>query len=194
MLDQQFGAPNFGAAYNSVLNPPVEGGPALGHGDAAMTLQQRTVRHVGGPLTNGQASHFVNDWLGTWWPNHAVPDTLRLGMLEAIKCAQAAKNGIGLPMEFFWVCLQDNVFQIYYSEGAQQVTVLILTPPPPPGYDAGPLAGKESLWVVKRWDVFDDNYPTVNGTPAGRVAAPQNLGFTTSPPPGTIIKQQIWHS
>jgi len=196
ILDQQFGgaAANFTSAYTNVLNPPAGGDPALESGDAVRTLAQRTATKVTtNQLTPGQRDHFVNDWLGTWWPNLSVPDTLRLGMLNAITSAQAANGGNGLPMEFFWVCVQDNIFQIYYSEGERQVTVLILTPPPPPAYNAGPLTSPERLWVVKRHDQFDDNYPTVNGTIPGLVSAPQTLG-STGPPPGTIIKQQIWHA
>jgi hypothetical protein len=197
ILDAQFGsAGNFMTAYNKVLNPP--GGaadPALGSGNAAMTLQQRATKKVAAnELTSGQAAHFVNHWLGTWWPNLSVADTLRLGIQQAIQYAKAANGGQGLPMEFFWVCVREPLFQVYYSKGQQQVTVLVLTPSPPPNYQADPFTNPEELWVVKRWDVFDDQYPAVNGTPAGLVSDPVTLGFTTSPPPGTIIKQQIWHT
>jgi hypothetical protein len=91
-------------------------------------------------------------------------------------------------MEFFWVCVADRVFQVYYSLGAQQVTVLILTPPPPANYPTSPLVNTETLWVVKRWDNFDDDYVTLGANPY------TTLGPTTGPPWGTIIKQQIWHS
>jgi hypothetical protein len=194
VLDEEFGPPNFMGAYNRVLHG-TDGGPALGSGAAATTLQQRTGLQVGANhLTNAQATHFANDWLATWWQGLAVADTLRLGMIEAINCAQAANSGNGLPMEFFWICVQDHIFQIYYSEGERQVTVLLLTPPPPPAFNAGPLKTPENVWVVKESDPFDAAYPTVNGTPAGLVPAPQTLGPTTSPSPGTIIKQQIWRA
>ena len=85
ILNTKFGDPaTCKAAYNSVLAPPKNGGPALGAaGSAAMTLQARAAQHEGaGTLSNGAFSHFLNDWLGGWWPNHSVADTLRQGMLE----------------------------------------------------------------------------------------------------------------
>ena len=189
ILDEQFGPPNFAQAYDGVLNQSPGGDPPLGSGNAASTLMARTQAKLGGgQLTQAQASHFLNHWLGTWWPNLSVADTLRRGIVEAITCAKNANNGQGLPMEFFWVCVQDNIFQVYFSLGAQQVTVIILTPPPPPSYNRPALSDPDDLWVVKRYDNFDDNYVGLGADPY------ITLGNTTSPPFGTIIKQQIWHA
>jgi hypothetical protein len=110
-------------------------------------------------------------------------------MAEATDCARAAN----LPMEFLWVCLADDIFEIYYSQRDRQVTVLILTPPPPKRHDTGLLKDRETLWVVKEQDNDDITYPTVNGTPAGRVPAPVPL---TEEGSGAkrIIRQQVWHA
>jgi hypothetical protein len=191
ILDDKFGTGNFAAAMTNVLQG-ADGGPALGSGAAKDTLQARTNLQVAANhVTNAQKNHFDNDWLATWWPGLAVADTLRMGMQQAIECAQAAN----LPMEFFWVCVGGQpTFQVYYAQGDRQVTVLVLTPPPPANYNAGPLVAAEDLWVVKEQDASDTQYLTVNGTLPGTVPAPTPLGPTTNPPPGQIIKQQIWHS
>lgn len=190
ILDNKFGKGNFAHEITDVLQG-ADGGPKLKSGPAGATLQARTALQVAkGRVSNAQAAHFAGDWLATWWPNLAVADTLRLGMLEALKCA----DDTGLPMEFFWVCLDENLFQVYFSKGEHQVTVLILTPPPPKNYNAGPLTAPEDLWVVKEADQADNAYPTVNGTAFGIVPLPVDLGPTTGPPPGTMIKQQIWHA
>ncbi|MET0628851.1 MAG: hypothetical protein ABW033_10375 [Acidimicrobiia bacterium] len=198
LLDQQFGGQDFMAAYDQVLEG-TKGDPALGSGTAAETLSARAgsrVERGGSPdeLSSAQRDHFINDWLGRWWPDLAVADTLRLGVIEAITCAKAANDGRGLPIEFYWVCIEQSLFQVYFSQGEHQVTVLILTPSPPADYDSGPLNVGESLWVVKRWDQADDDYSTINGTPAGTVPLPTTIAErTTSGPPGKMIKRQIWH-
>jgi hypothetical protein len=206
LLDEQFGGTNFMAAYDEVLSD-TESGPGLGSGGASETLDQLAVNRVtrdadpanrSAPakrLTSAQRDHFVNDWLGRWWPDLAVADTLRLGVIEAIICAKAANDGRGLPIEFYWVCIEQALFQVYFSEGEHQVTVLILTPSPPAEYDSGALTVEEDLWVVKRWDQADDDYSTVNGTPAGTVPLPTTIAErTTSGPPGKMIKRQIWRA
>jgi hypothetical protein len=189
LLDDKFGKGDHKATMDGVMDG-TDGGPGLRSGVANATLQARTHKHVNeDKVTHAARTHFEDHWLSSWWPHLAVEDTLRLGMAEAIDCARAAN----LPMEFLWVCLADDIFEIYYSQGDRQVTVLILTPPPPPDFDTGPLKDKETLWVVKEQDADDTRYLTINGTPAGRVPAPVAL---TTGGNGTkqIIRQQVWHA
>ena len=63
---------------------------------------------------------------GGWWPQNAVPDTLRAGFTKAIEHAKARQ----LPMEVLWVCARDPDFHVYYCEGPRQVTVLVFSPHP----------------------------------------------------------------
>lgn len=192
ILDKQFGGKaSFMANYQAVRNP-LKGGPA-----ESMLKQRAAMKVANGELTAKQQQHFDNDWLSEgYWSGLYVSDTLRWGVLEAINCAESK----GLPMEFFWVCVEGpKIFQVYYSVGPQQVTVLVLTPSPNL-QNAGPLQQPEDLWVVKAREKSDNDYPTVNGTAAGVVPAPVSLGPITSGPAkpanvaNDIIRQQIWRA
>jgi hypothetical protein len=144
-----------------------------------------------GQLSQSDVAHFTNDWLGAWWPNLAVPDTLRAGFIEAITHAQTARK----PMEVLWICALDQDFHVYYCEGRRQVTVLLFTPPPA-RHTTDPLNKAENIWVVKLGERSDDDYP--NKDPAGGIPVPVKVAQVTTGPPGMlgrpIIKQRLFHA
>jgi hypothetical protein len=199
-LDDVFkepGSPAFGDALK-----------ALGEdedGEASERLREAAEARSGKhpeQLSADDVGHLEADWLHAWWQQHAPADTLRDGLREAI---QHAAN-VNKPMEFLWVCIADDTFQVYFSESYAQVTVIILTPPPiDHTYDL--LSTPENIWVVKLEDELDAKYPD-EGHP-GVINPPQKVGEVTteearlSPDPRPvkrpsaeprIIKQRVYHS
>ena len=163
--------------------------------DAGDTLRQAAeARAANDPdrLSNDDVEHFEADWLHTWWQQHAPADTLRAGLREAIKHADAVQK----PMEFLWICVADDTFQVYFSESPAQVTVMILTPPPTEHTDEY-LTEPEPIWVVKLCDDYDDAYPILGGPDL--ISPPETVGevgpgLARRRPNPRIIKQQVHHS
>lgn len=140
-------------------------------------------------LTQDDFNHFVQDWLGSpgWWPANAVPDTLRAGFVQAITHARTAQK----PMEVLWVCTHDPDFHVYFCEGPRQVTVLIFSPPPRQHTNLL-LNHRESIWVVKLRDQFDNQYPNL-GT---AIPAPQVVATVQNGPAAGqhIIQQHLFYA
>jgi hypothetical protein len=177
-LDEQFDESNLATEYPA----------ALGRLQGSVAAAAAT--HIPpGQLSQSDVNHLTDHWLGAWWPQLAVPDTLRAGFIEAITHA----NGAQKPMEVLWICAQDQAFHIYYCEGPRQVTVIVFTPPPA-RHTTDPLDKAEKIWVVKLGNQFDTQYP--NKGP--NIPAPVTVAQVTTGPPGMlgqpIIKQQLFHA
>lgn len=150
-----------------------------------------------------KVTHFKDDWLSAMsgayrWGHLGPEDTLRIGLEQAIGKALS----VGKPMEFFWVCANENAFHVYYCDGPRQITVIIFTPPPLDRPDGGPdnpgkpdrskLASRnqlevhEPIWVVKRED------PNPNGFDATYPSPITSRWAVAGPPPGDVIERQIW--
>jgi hypothetical protein len=182
-LDATLGGANFLTEYDAALT-------RLQGADPATVLNAAANARVGpNRLTQDDFNHFVSDWLGgtSWWPQNAVPDTLRAGFVQAITYAKAAQK----PMEVFWVCSVDPDFHVYYCEGPRQVTVLIYTPRPRRHTNL-PLTHSESIWVVKLSDPFDSQYQSLGtGIPAPQPVATVQSGPEQGQP---IIQQQLFYA
>jgi hypothetical protein len=177
-LEEQFDEANFPAEYPAALSRLQDSVAA-----AAAT-------HVApGQLSQRDVSHFTDHWLGNWWPQLAVPDTLRAGFIQAITHAQTVQK----PMEVLWVCALDQAFHVYYCEGPRQVTVILFTPPPA-RHTTDPLDKAEKIWVVKLGDQADTQYPNLGPS----IAPPVTVAQVTTGPPGMlgqpIVKQQLFHA
>jgi hypothetical protein len=182
-LDATLGGTNFSTAYDAALTR------LQGADPAAVLNAAANARIAPNRLTQDDFNHFVQDWLGgnSWWPQNAVPDTLRAGFTQAITHAKAAQK----PMEVLWVCAVDPDFHVYYCEGPRQVTVLVFTPHPR-RHTSLPLNHSESIWVVKLRDPFDNQYPNLgNGIPAPQVVATVQSGPTAGQ---DIIQQQLFYA
>ena len=181
-LDATLGGANFDAEYGVALG-------SLQGADPAAVLNAAASAHIApNRLTQNDFNHFVQDWLGGggWWPQNAVPATLRAGFTKAIEHAKARQ----LPMEVLWICAQDPDFHVYYCEGPRQVTVLIFTPRPR-GHTDLPLNHSESIWVVKLREPSDNQYPGLGtGIPAPQVVATIQIGATNR----DIIQQQLFYA
>jgi hypothetical protein len=168
---------------------------ALSGDDAGDTLRQAASTRSGADtdqLSDDDVEHFGADWLYAWWQEHAPADTLRAGLREAILHADRVKK----PMEFLWVCVADDTFQVYFSESVAQVTVIILTPPPTE-HTHEHLSKAEPIWVVKLCDDHDDAYPKLGKR--GLIRPPETVasvahGPAWRRPNPRIIKQQLYHS
>lgn len=185
-LDATLGGANFLDEYNAALLR------LQGADPAAVLNAAANARIAAGRLTQNDFNHFVQDWLGGggWWPQNAVPDTLRAGFTEAIKRAQAALPQ-PKPMEVIWVCAADPDFHVYYCEGPRQVTVIVFTPRPR-GHTDLPLDHSENIWVVKLREQSDDQYPSLGtGIPAPHVVASVQSGPMTG---RDIIQQQLFYA
>jgi hypothetical protein len=181
-LDTTLGGANFRTELDAALTR------LQGADPAAVLNTAAHARVAPNRLTQNDFDHFVQDWLGGgWWPQNAVPDTLRAGFTKAIEHAKARR----LPMEVLWVCARDPDFHVYYCEGPRQVTVLVFSPPPR-GHTDLPLDHSENIWVVKLRDQFDDQYPNLGtGIPAPQVVATVQSG----PMAGRdIIQQQLFYA
>jgi hypothetical protein len=183
-LDATLGGANFLTEYNAALTrlQGADPAPVLNAAASARIAPNR--------LTQNDFHHFAQDWLGGgWWPQEAVPDTLRAGFTQAIQHARAAQK----PMEVLWVCAADPDFHVYYCEGPRQVTVLVFTPPPREHTHTNlPLNHSESIWVVKLRDRDDNRYPNLgSGIPAPQVVATVQSGPKTGE---DIIQQQLFYA
>jgi hypothetical protein len=158
LLDQQFGVPNYLAAYRAVLQEI---------DDPLADLADQHAAGQPGPgragLTSGDARHFREHWLdggaNAWWPGKHAEEVLRAGYKAAIEHAERVKK----PIESLWVCADEGEFQLYFSESPQQVTVIVFTPPPPGEganreHSRDPLPEEEPIWVVKVKEKDDDDY------------------------------------
>ncbi len=192
-LDGLFGDPSTPVGYANFTNALNALTLAGGSAEATMkaAAQARTIIDPAS-LPQAATDHFGADWLGLGhgWKKYSPADVLRHGITEAI--TEALRPPVK-PMEFFWVCAKDKEFQVYYSRGPNQVTVMILTPlPDPPGggspHAAAPLTTPENIWVVKKEEAFDAAYPS----PVGLT----HLGPTTDGvlPAAQVIKRQIYHT
>jgi hypothetical protein len=169
---------------------------ALTGADAAATLEKAAeARHAADPddLSEADVQHFGNEWLEAWWEKHAPAETLRSGLREAIKHAASVHK----PMEFLWICMGDDIFQVYFSESQAQVTVMILTPQPTERRKVS-LVEPEKIWVVKLHDDYDDEYPAL-GQRDDLISPPKALATVTAMRAGTgpapqIVMQQVHHS
>jgi hypothetical protein len=182
-LDATLGSNNFQGAYSAALTK------LQGANPAAVLNTAANARVAPNQLTQNDFNHFVGDWLGgnNWWPQTAVPDTLRAGFVQAITRAQNANK----PIEVLWVCAVDRDFHVYYCDGPRQVTVLVFTPHPGQHTNL-PLNRPENIWVVKLRDPFDARYPSLGtGIPAPQVVATVQSG----PQQGQdIIQQQLFYA
>jgi hypothetical protein len=183
-LDTTLGGANFRTELDAALTR------LQGADPAAVLNTAAHARVAPSRLTQNDFNHFVQDWLGGgWWPQNAVPDTLRAGFTKAIERAKASQ----LPIEVLWVCARDPDFHVYYCEGPRQVTVLVFSPPPR-GHTDLPLDHSENIWVVKLRDPngSDDRYPNLGtGIPAPQVVATVQSG----PMAGRdIIQQQLFYA
>lgn len=149
---------------------------------------------------NVLVTHFQTHWLNNdnnsnHWKHLQPDDTLKAGLSAAIAKARSVDPAHPKPMEFFWVCADEDEFNVFYSDGPHQVTVIILTPPPLDDHgkrkDAfvkvAELSHPENLWVVKPEDTYETTVPG-NGYP-GLVTE-----LTAAPPaaPARIIERQIY--
>jgi hypothetical protein len=198
-LEKMFHGPSFMEKYDAALE-------ALADPDSTSTLiAAANRRHEENPedLSMNDLNHFTKHWLDEWWTQLAVADTLRAGMIEAIKHAQAVEK----PMEVLWVCASDAVFHLYYSESPSQVTVLVFTALPPTGHvterDASEefpdvlLVEPEDIWVVKKGDEYDgDSYRALGGTDTVVSPVEQVASVTTEAAESgaSIIKQRLYHT
>jgi hypothetical protein len=165
MLDQQFGGANFMNAYAAALRR-LKGPGAQPLGDLAAEHADPASALAPG-LNQADVTHFSDHWLkdksqNGWWQDKHVEDILRLGFIEAIEQAQQAKK----PIETWWVCADEDEFQIYICEGEQQITVMVFTPLPT-HEDTHVMTEREPIWVVKKHDDYDDPCDVLNpgGTP-----------------------------
>lgn len=181
VLDDQFGGSGFLAEYDAALSrlqgPDPE--PLLDAGAAAHVAPNK--------LSSTDFDHFTQHWLGNWWPQLAVSDTLRAGFVQAITHARTVQK----PMEVLWVCARDRAFHVYFCEGPRQVTVIVFTPPPAT-HTTQPLDRIENIWVVKLREQDDDQYPS-KGT---NIPAPAAVATVHSGPMQgqDIIKQQLHYA
>jgi hypothetical protein len=182
-LDATLGGANYLTEYTAALARLQGANPATVLNAAA------SARIAPNRLTQNDFNHFAQDWLGgsNWWPQNAVPDTLRAGFVQAITHAQAANK----PMEVLWVCAVDRDFHVYYCDGPRQVTVLVFTPHPDQHTNLR-LNHSENIWVVKLRDPFDNRYPSL-GT---GILAPQVVATVQSGPQQgqDIIQQQLFYA
>jgi hypothetical protein len=181
LLDGVLGGSDFLTQYTAALGR-LQGTNPIPVLDAAAAA-----RVAPNQLSSDDFNHFTQHWLGDWWGQRAVPDTLRAGFTQAITHAQTVQK----PIEALWVCALDQAFHVYYCEGPRQVTVIIFTPPPP-RHTTLPLAHPEDIWVVKLRDQFDDQYPSKGPgiQPPAPVATVQS-----GPAQGQdIIKQRLHHA
>jgi len=177
-LESQFDDANFPTEYPAAL------------GRLQDSVAAAAATHIPpGQLSQSDVNHFADDWLGNWWPQLAVPDTLRAGFIEAITHAQSVQK----PMEVLWICALDQAFHVYYCEGPRQVTVIVFTPPPA-RHTTDQLDKAEKIWVVKLGDQFDTQYPSKGPN----IPAPVTVAQVTTGSPGMvgrpIIKQQLFHA
>jgi hypothetical protein len=184
MLDEQFGGSNFMSEYDAAL-ARLEGPTARplsdladAHADPSSSLQQG--------LTGGDVRHFRDHWLdnaGGWWTDAHAGDILRAGFIEAIRYAkQVAK-----PIETWWVCADEDKFQVYICEGSRQITVIVFTPKPV-HEDPRVMTADEPIWVVKERET-QDQAPLDVLTPGGspvlikkRIMCQPGPGDATSSP------------
>jgi hypothetical protein len=149
--------------------------------------------------TSNLVTHFKTHWLSddnnsNHWKKLQPEATLKAGLTAAIKKAQGTDPDHPKPMEFFWVCADEGEFNVYYSAGDHQVTVIVFTPPPLDATgkpkddfeDVANLDHPEQLWVVKPEDKYETTSPGVNypGPITPLVPVPQ-----ADP---RIIERQIW--
>ncbi len=194
-----FGNSSFMETYDLAL-------AALADPDSTKTLTEAAKnRQEQNPddVSKGDLKHFRKHWLSRWWSHLAVADTLRAGFIEAITHARA----VGKPMEVLWVCAQDDVFHVYYSESPNQVTVLVFTPIPDTGHVTGksrdrefedePLVEPEDIWVVKQEDEWDGDAYQALGGPESVVSRAERVADVTTKGAGVgapIIKQRLYHT
>ena len=113
-------------------------------------------------------THFKTHWLSddnnsNHWKKLQPEATLKAGLTAAIKKAQGNDPSRPKPMEFFWVCANEGEFNVYFSDGPHQVTVIVFTPPPLEANgnpkddfeDVANLDHAEQLWVVKPEDKYE---------------------------------------
>jgi hypothetical protein len=160
MLDRQFGQGNFMRAYDDALarleGPSARplGNLAEEHADPDSGLEQG--------LNPRDPGHFSNHWLNDatdegWWQDKHVEDIMRAGFIQAIRQAK----GAGKPIETWWVCANEDQFQIYICEGDRQITVIVFTPKPK-HEDASVMTADEPIWVVKEHEDYDDPCEVLN--------------------------------
>jgi hypothetical protein len=95
------------------------------------------------------ASHFGDDWLGSWWPQaQPIEPILRRGLIEAMKKGLAAR----LPLSALWIQATDSEFEIGISQSATQITLLFITPPAPSPVAGTPPTEPGDVMLVYRRD------------------------------------------
>jgi hypothetical protein len=148
LIDAQFGGDraNYLAAYDAALDR-IE----------RQSIVELARRHTGGRdgrgakrLTTGDIEHFQQDWID-YWSEYPVEAVLKTGYRKAIEVARAAKK----PIESWWVCANEDAFQVYVCEGARVVTVIVFSPQPKEHVLEEELTEEEPIWVVKPRDTYD---------------------------------------
>jgi len=151
MLDVQFGGNDFLSEYDAALarlegpTPRPLGDLADAHADPSSGLQQG--------LVDDDVRHFRDHWLDNtagWWTNTHTEDILRAGFIEAIRHAKRVNK----PIETWWVCADEDAFQVYICEGPRQITVIVFTPKPV-HEDPSVMTADEPIWVVKERENYD---------------------------------------
>lgn len=145
LIDAQFGGDreSYLAAYDAALERL--------NGESIVELAHRhTKARSAKRLTTGDIEHFQQDWID-YWGKHPVEAVLKEGYRKAIEVARAGEK----PIESWWVCADEDAFQVYVCDGARQVTVLVFTPPPIEHVGEEYLTEDEPIWVVKPRDAYD---------------------------------------
>jgi hypothetical protein len=118
---------------------------ALRRLEAQDTMTDLAAERVG----QDAASHFGDDWLGSWWPQaQPIEPILRRGLIEAMKKGLAAR----LPLCALWIQATDSEFEIGISQSATQITLLFITPPAPSPLPGTPPAEPGDVMLVYRRD------------------------------------------
>ena len=151
LLDRQFGGgeDDFMAAYDEAL-AILDGPDAQSLTDAARNHSDEGSGRMLG-LSEDDVEHFRRHWLGDWWPGKQVEAVLRNGFAAAIRLARERR----LPIEAVWVCADEDAFQVYFVEGARQITVIVFTPQPVEQVPEELMTEFEPIWVVKVRDEWD---------------------------------------
>lgn len=145
------------------------------------SIEELAARHVDGRSSDGLTAtdvrHFRQHWLRDWWQGKDVEAVLRAGFKEAITRARDAS----LPIETFWVCANEDAFQVYIVEGTRQITVVVFTPPPVEHVVDEELTALEPIHVVKVRDEYDKGEFDVIGTSSEGEIITKQLRFAPDP-------------
>ena len=170
LLDRQFGGSEdeFMAAYDEAL-AILDGPDAQPLAEAARKHSDEESGRLAG-LSEDDVEHFRRHWLEDWWPGKHVEAVLRNGFAAAIRRARELR----LPIEAVWVCADEDAFQVYFVEGARQITVIVFTPQPVEQVSEELMTEFEPIWVVKARDQWDKpDFEVLDETDDGEIVMKQ---------------------